>query len=245
MDLTDRVAVVTGGASGIGAAVVAALDAAGATPVVWDLAPDADGVACDVTDEASVAAALADTSKRHGVPTVLVASAGIGGFSQVVEMNVPEWRRVLDVNLTGTMLCLRAVGSAMVGGGRAGAMVAVSSIDGRAAERGMAAYCCSKAAVDMLVQVAAAELGPAGIRVNAVAPGVTDTPLFTGSAGLIPGYIDALSARTPMGRLGTPADVAGAVLALLTTDWVTGQSLAVDGGLSLPGPVDPMGAMGA
>lgn len=242
-ELKGRTAVVTGGASGIGAAVVDELRAAGARPLVWDLAPGDDGIRCDVADASEVAAAMRETVARARTPTLLVTSAGLGGFGPVADMDLDEWHRILEVNLTGTMLCLRAAARSMLDAGLGGAVVCISSVNGRIPDRGMAAYCCSKAAVDMLVRVAAAELAPSGIRVNAVAPGVTDTPLFSGSAGRIPGFVDAVSSRTAMGRTGTADEVAELVVGLLRTRWVTGESVAADGGLSLHSPIDPWGAI--
>ena len=109
---------------------------------------------------------------------VAVLNAGVGGFGSLVDLSSTEWDRVLGINLRGTFLCLREVGKAMVAGGRGGAIVAVSSISGFLADRMMGHYSVSKAGVAELVRVAARELGPFGIRVNAVAPGTTDTPMF-------------------------------------------------------------------
>jgi len=239
-NLGGRVAVVTGGMSGIGAAVVEHLIGAGAHPVAWDLAPG--GVHCDVTDPDAVAAALEETVRTAGTPSVLVTSAGIGGFGDVLGLDLDEWRHVFDVNVTGTLLCLQAVGGSMRDAGLDGSVVCITSVNARLADRGMAAYCCSKAAVDMLVRVAAAELGAHGIRVNALGPGVTDTPLFADSAGRLPALVDGIVERTALGRLGTADDVAEAAVALLGTSWVTGQTLLADGGLSLHSPIDVWGA---
>lgn len=245
MDLQGRGAVVTGGASGIGAAVMRALGEAGARPVAWDLAgPDGEeAITCDVTDPDSVVRAMRATEAQIGVPSVLVASAGIGGFAELCDVSLDDFRHILDVNLNGALLCLQQVARALRATGSEGSIVCISSVNARLADRGMGAYCCSKAALDMLVRVAAVELGPDGIRVNAIAPGITDTPLFSKSAGRIPGFIEALTARTPLGRLGTADEVADAVLAVLRTDWVTGQSIVADGGLSLHSPIDPSGQL--
>jgi NAD(P)-dependent dehydrogenase (short-subunit alcohol dehydrogenase family) len=249
VELGGRVAVVTGGASGIGAAVVAALDAAGARPVVWDRRP-ADGpphapvatVACDVGDASSVAAALEQTLATAGTPSVLVTAAGVGGgLVPLVDVDPDRWDELLRVNLKGTLLAMQAVARAMRAAGTGGAMVAISSVNARLADRGMAAYCVAKAGVEMLVRVAAAEWGPLGIRVNAVAPGVTDTPML-GRMAAVPGLLDGIVARTPLGRLGRPDDIAAAVCALLAADWVTGAVLVADGGLSQWSPVNPWSA---
>jgi NAD(P)-dependent dehydrogenase (short-subunit alcohol dehydrogenase family) len=121
--------------------------------------------------------------------------------------------------------------------------VAVGSISGFLADRMMGHYSVSKAGVAQLVRVAARELGPFGIRVNAVAPGTTDTPMFSSTARL-PGYRERVAERAALGEIGTPEGVAGAVIALLGLDWVTGQVLAADGGVSLWSPIDPAESLG-
>jgi NAD(P)-dependent dehydrogenase (short-subunit alcohol dehydrogenase family) len=238
VELTGVGAVVTGGASGIGAAVGQALREAGARVSVWDRVGGDGRIRCDVTEEADVDAAMEETLAATGLPSIMVTCAGIGAFQPVHAIQRDTWERVLAVNLTGTMLCLRAAAREMWDTG--GSIVCVSSINASIADRGMAAYCCSKAAVDMLARVAAAELGARGIRVNAVAPGVTDTPLLTGAVS-VPGFASGVVSRTPLGGLGSPQQIAQAVTALLRADWVTGQSLVVDGGLALHSPVDIYG----
>jgi NAD(P)-dependent dehydrogenase (short-subunit alcohol dehydrogenase family) len=249
VDLAGRVAVVTGGASGIGAAVVRALAAAGADTAVWDrqapggaAAAATTAVTCDVGDPGSVTSALARTVAELGTPTVLVTAAGVGGgLVPLLDVDPERWDALVRVNVRGTLLAMQAVARAMRDAGLGGAFVAVSSVNARIADRGMGAYCVSKAGVEMLVRVAAAEWGPLGIRVNAVAPGVTETPML-GRMAELPGLIEGIVARTPLGRLGVPDDIAGAVLALLAADWVTGQVLVADGGLSQWSPVNPWAA---
>jgi NAD(P)-dependent dehydrogenase (short-subunit alcohol dehydrogenase family) len=130
----------------------------------------------------------------------------------------------------------------MIETGVAGSMVAVSSISGTLADKDVGAYCVSKAAVDMLVRVAAVEWGAHGIRVNAIGPGVTLTPLLGDPERRNPGWVDELVERTALGRLGTADEIAESITGLLELSWVTGQSLAADGGLSLYSPIDPSGA---
>ena len=231
-------AVVTGGASGIGAAVVNRLRGAGHDVVVWDV-KDGD-IDCDISDSDSVAAALKQTVAAHGAPDRLVACAGVGASGLLLEQSPEDWRRVLDVNLTGTWLTLRAVAGAMIDAGTGGTIVAVSSISGTLSDRNMGAYCVSKAGIDMLVRIAASEWGGHGIRVNAVGPGVTRTPMLAKPEAL-PGWVDGLSERTPLGRLGEPDDVAEAIVAVLELAWVTGQTVFADGGLALQSPIDAYG----
>jgi NAD(P)-dependent dehydrogenase (short-subunit alcohol dehydrogenase family) len=160
----------------------------------------------------------------------------------LLKMPPAEWDRVLSVNLTGTWLTIRAAAQAMVDAGVGGSIVAVSSISGTLADRDMGAYCVSKAGVDMLVKIAAQEWGGYGIRVNAVGPGVTRTPMLTDAARL-PGWVDGLCERTPLGRLGEADDVAAAIVGVLELEWVTGQIVHADGGLALHSPIDAYGQM--
>jgi NAD(P)-dependent dehydrogenase (short-subunit alcohol dehydrogenase family) len=232
------IAVVTGGGSGIGTAVVGRLRSRGSNVVVWDI-KDGD-IPCDIKDPESVSAALAQTVADYGTPDRLVACAGIGASGQLLEQSHADWRRVIDTNLTGTWLTMRAVAQAMVDAGSGGSIVAVSSISGTLADRDMGAYCVSKAGIDMLVRVAAAEWGAHGIRVNAVGPGVTRTPML-GKPEQLPGWVEGLTERTPLGRLGEADDVAEAIVAVLEMSWVTGQTVFADGGLALHSPIDAYG----
>ena len=231
-------AVVTGGASGIGREVAARLRGAGHDVVVWDLS--GGDITCDVSDHDAVAAAMEQTVRGHGAPTRIVTCAGIGASGMLLEQPVAEWERVLAVNLTGTWLTIRAGAQAMVDAGLGGSIVAVSSISGTVADRDMGAYCVSKAGVDMLVKVAAVEWGSRGIRVNAVGPGVTRTPMLV-DAERLPGWVDALSERTALGGVGEATDVAGAIVGVLELPWVTGQVVHADGGLALHSPIDAYG----
>jgi NAD(P)-dependent dehydrogenase (short-subunit alcohol dehydrogenase family) len=239
MDLQGARAVVTGGASGIGAACVAQLRAAGARVAVLDIAgaSNADlALSVDVADEDSVVAGVRAAVARLGGLDVAVLSAGVGGTGAITDLSTQEWDRVMNVNLRGAFVSLRECARAMTSG--AGAIVAVTSISGFLSERGMAHYAASKAGLAQLVRSAARELGARGIRVNAVAPGTTETPMFAATDRL-PGYREQVERRAALGRVGTAAEVAQAVVALCTLDWVTGQILAADGGISLHSPIDP------
>jgi NAD(P)-dependent dehydrogenase (short-subunit alcohol dehydrogenase family) len=233
-------ALVTGGASGIGCEVAGRLRDAGHDVVVWDLS--GAEIACDISDPDAVSAAMERTVHEHGVPTRVVTCAGIGASGVLLKQSPAQWERVLAVNLTGTWLTIRAAAQAMVDAGVGGSIVAVSSISGSIADRDMGAYCVSKAGVDMLVKVAAVEWGTHGIRVNAVGPGVTRTPMLANPEAL-PGWVEGMSERTALGGLGEAVDVAGAIIGVLELPWVTGQIVHADGGLALHSPIDAYGQL--
>jgi 3-oxoacyl-[acyl-carrier protein] reductase len=247
VELVGSAAIVTGGASGIGLATVELLRAAGARVAVVDIqrrtTPAELFIECDISVEDDVVSAVAQVHDAFGGLDVAVLNAGVGGFGSLVELSSAEWDRVIGVNLRGTFLCLREVARAMVAGGRGGAIVAVSSISGFLADRMMGHYSVSKAGVAELVRVAARELGPFGVRVNAVAPGTTDTPMFS-STKQLPGYRQRVAERSALGDIGTPEGVARAITAMLGLEWVTGQVLAADGGVSLWSPIDPAESLG-
>jgi len=241
VELNERVAIVTGGASGIGAATVSLLRAMGSRVASLDLQPSADAdlsIEADVADEGQLSEAVRRVQEELGLLKLAVLNAGVGSFSPIRSMSVDEWDRVHRVNVRAALIGLRECAEAMSDGG---AIVAVTSTSGFLSERGLAAYSSSKAALAQLVRVAARELGPR-ILVNAVAPGATDTPLFS-STEQLPGYQERAAARAALGRLGRPIDIAAAIVSLLSLDWVTGQVLVADGGLSLYSPIDPMEAL--
>src|SRR3954451_5894653 len=231
--------VVVGGASGIGAAVVESERERGRDVVVCDIAGAFD-VKCDVTDAASVDAALEETMARSGVPSEVTVTAGVGHSGMLLDLPVDEWDRVIAVNTRGPLLGMRAFARAMIDAGTPGSFVAVSSVSARLVDRSMGAYCASKAALSMLVEVAACEWAPHGIRVNAVGPGVTATPML-GRAPTDSGWLAAVQRRTPLGRLGQADDIAEVIRLLHGAHWVTGQILEADGGLGLHSPIDAFG----
>ena len=228
-------AVVVGGASGIGAAVAQRQRAQGLEVVVWDVAEPCT-VHCDISDPAQVEAATSATLDGGDAPAVVTVSAGVGHGGPLADAGPDDWDRVLGVNAKGVWLAMRALAAPM-GAAGGGSIVAVSSVSARVVDRGMGLYCASKAALDMVVRVAAAEWGPT-IRVNAVAPGVTDTPML-GAAPREGRWLAGVAGRTVLGRLGRPDDIAEAVLALHGLHWVTGQVLECDGGLALHSPINP------
>jgi len=240
MEMQGASALVTGGASGIGEACTAQLRAAGARVAVLDVhdAPHADVmVRADVADEGQVVEGVGRAVAELGGLNIAVLSAGVGGSAPLCEMTTAEWDRVMNVNLRGAFICLRECARAMTDGG---VIVGITSVSGMLHERTMAHYGASKAGFAHLVQSAARELGSRRIRVNAVAPGITDTPMFVPTERL-PGYRERVGQRAALGRIGTADEVAQAVVSLCTLDWVTGQVLAADGGVSLYSPIDPRG----
>jgi len=234
-----KTAIVVGGASGIGAACVAEARASGLDVLVWDVAGDPD-IRCDVTDAASVDDAMVATVARMGVPTEVTITAGVGHGALLLDTTVEDWDRVIAVNTRGPLLVMRAAARAMIDAGVPGSIIATSSVSAHLVDRAMGPYCASKAALSMLVRVAACEWATHGIRVNGVGPGVTETPML-GRAPVDSGWLAAVAGRTPLGRLGRADDVARAVRALHSVDWVTGQILDCDGGLALHSPIDSFG----
>lgn len=227
----SRVAVVVGGASGIGAACATALEADSCTVVVADL-PEVD-----VTSEPSVSALLDRVVADHGRVDVVVNSAGVSTLMAVADHDVAEFRRVVDVNLTGGLVVLKHAARVL---GPGGSITSLTSLNARQPGSGMAAYCSAKAGLAMLTEVAALELGPRGIRVNAVSPGLVVTPLTEPAMG-IPGIEDDYLANTPLGRAGTPAEVASAVVWISRAEWLTGEVLDLNGGAHLQRYPDLLG----
>jgi NAD(P)-dependent dehydrogenase (short-subunit alcohol dehydrogenase family) len=225
-----RVALVSGAASGIGAAVSARLAQEGAKVVRSDIAAMADGVRCDVTDPGSCRAAVDEVVSQHGRLDILVNVAGIGMARRIDEVTLEEWRRVIDVNLTGTFLLSQAALAPLLE--NRGAIVNMASVAGLRATPYNAAYCASKGGVIMLTKSMALELASAGVRVNAVCPASVDTP-FLRNFRLPEGADMALLSRSvaPMGHLIDVAEVAAAVAYLASSDAanVSGTTLVIDG----------------
>jgi NAD(P)-dependent dehydrogenase (short-subunit alcohol dehydrogenase family) len=226
-------ALVVGGASGIGRACVEALAAAGWTTAVFDLKPVAgeDAIALDVRDRDAVFDAVAEVAATHGGLGAVVYAAGTARVTPILEIEPREWELILGVNLTGAFHLLQAAAPHIPTGG---SYTAISSIDSRAPVAGLAHYCASKAAVEALVRSAALELGPLGVRCNAVLPGLVRTPLMDGQLRR-PGVEDAFLAQTPLRGIADAADVADVVAFLASPGarWITGASIPVDGGMSL------------
>jgi NAD(P)-dependent dehydrogenase (short-subunit alcohol dehydrogenase family) len=242
-DDTDRLALVVGGGSGIGAALADAYRVLSIPVVTWDVAGDPD-VACDVADPEAVNRSIDETRERWGVPAWVTVTAGVGHAGMLVDVSPEEFDRVMAVNTRGPLLCLRGWARILLAEQRPCSLIALSSVSARLVDRSMGVYSASKAALSMLVRVAAAEWGPHGLRVNAVAPGVTRTPMlgFGPSVGSESSpWLAGVAKRTALGRLGDATDVAQVILAVHGMDWVTGQVVECDGGLSLRSPIDPYG----
>lgn len=232
-DLHGRIALVTGGASGIGAATVALLRAHGATVVAADLHPSEAVEALDVTDEAAVDAIVASIVDRYGHLDLAANVAGTPGlYADVVDSTTEVWRSTMAVNLDGVYFCVRAELRAMRASGR-GSIVNVASSAGRMGVPGLAAYSASKHGVIGLTKSAALEVARDGIRVNAVLPGSVRTPMLRGFVGGDEAMLEKMGARAPMGRLGEPEEIAEAIVWLLSdaARFVTGNTLAPDGGV--------------
>ena len=228
MRLADRTIVVTGGASGIGAATAAKCRLEGARVIVLDREE------ADVSEESQVAAFLAGIAGPiHG----LVNSAGIAVRKTVLEQEVEAWDRVMAVNVKGSFLCSKHALPKMLEGG--GSIVHLSSVVGVTGVRNRSAYSTSKGAIMALTRNMALDFAARGVRVNCVCPGFTRTPL---TAGLLadPEKEAALLALHPLGRLGEASDIANAIAFLLSDEaaWITGQAIAVDGGFTAGHAVD-------
>lgn len=235
--LSERVALVSGGLGGLGAATARLFASEGATVIVADLRPSGTDLppgatyrTLDVTDETSWQALAEDVRTEHGRLDVLVHTAGIAVSRPLLETSLDEFDRVQRTNTTGTFLAIRTVAPLMP---RGGSIITLSSINGILGATGLGSYAASKFAVRGLTKVAALELAKSGIRVNAICPGsittpITDTPDFANKDWA------AYTATIPLGRRGEPNDVAELALYLATeaSKYVTGTEIAIDGGIT-------------
>jgi len=227
-------AVVTGGGSGIGAAVAARLRADGYHVATIDLRPSDDefGYVADVTDRAQVDAALDAVRSRLGPVTVLVNAAGLDLFKRFTDITFEDWLHIIDVNLHGVFHCTQAVLPDMIEAGW-GRIVNISSSSTHSGAPYMAAYVAAKSAVNGLTKTLALEYGPFGITVNAVPPGFIDTPMLRAAAerGYL-GDIRKTIEATPVRRMGRPEDIAATCAFLVSEEagYITGQIIGVNGG---------------
>jgi NAD(P)-dependent dehydrogenase (short-subunit alcohol dehydrogenase family) len=253
MMLKDKVAIVTGAGSGIGEGIALRFAKEGAKIVVAemdekkgtataakirDMKGEVLAVSTDVSRSQDVNAMVAKALERFGAIDILVNNAGIRFASTIVEMPDEEWLNTIGTNLNGVFFCLRSVAAEMIKRKVAGAVVNIASVAGMRGIRNRAAYCSCKAAVILLTQVAALELAPNKIRVNAIAPGLIETPLtahyLTGTDPDSRMMAEKLAASIPLGRWGQPSDVAAAAVYLASDEasYVTGSTLIVDAGLT-------------
>jgi 2-hydroxycyclohexanecarboxyl-CoA dehydrogenase len=244
LELQDRVALVTGGASGIGRAVVTAFAREGARVAVCDLnaegagqvaaeLPGAIAVPMDVTDVTSVRAGVDQVVERLGAPGILVNAAGWDRIMRFVESDEELWDRVIGINFRGVLAVTHAVLPHMIERG-SGAVVNIASEAGRAGSSGEAVYSGAKAGVIAFSKAVAREVARFGIRVNVVAPGLTDTPFLQRNVDEGHGKLmDAMVAATPLRRVSRPEEIAEAVLFLASdrSSFTTGETLSVSGGL--------------
>lgn len=257
--LNGRIALVTGGASGIGRGASERLAEEGAIVVVTDLQDQmgaevvagiqkaggkAEYLHHDVTDEAAWESVIAQTRTRHGRLDILVNNAGIGIGGSILEMTLANWRRQTAVNLDGVFLGVKHGIPLMRVSGDGGSIINISSVAGLKGSAGLAGYCATKGGVRLFTKAVAMECANAkdGIRVNSVHPGLIETPIWiTVGEAVNPGSnapvdLDAMSALSvPLGMKGLPLDIANGILWLASDEsrYVTGQELVIDGGLTI------------
>jgi 3-oxoacyl-[acyl-carrier protein] reductase len=243
--MTSKLALITGGASGIGLACAKSLVESGWTvsiadrePRVVDVASELGGTGhvVDVRDTVAVDAWVNEHPHAYG----LVTSAGICAGEYLVDSTDEMWDTIMDLNFMGTVRALRAFARNRTKVGDGGVATLIASNNAFWAARSIPQYCASKAAIVMLGKVAASELGDIGMRVNVVAPGETETPMTAEALKEHPHDLAEIERRTPFGRVGQAEDIGTAVRALMSDDtaWITGQLISVDGGISLRGESD-------
>lgn len=246
--LSDKVALVTGAARGIGRAIAMVFAKQGAHVVVADLlleggqtvideiddagGPRAIALRLDVADPESVQHTVAATVAEFGRLDILVNNAGIHRGHLIVDFPLDEWEAVFAVNVRGALLCSQAAAKQMITQGEGGCILNMSSASGKKPDQKGAAYCASKSAIIGLTRVLALELGQYGIRANTVLPGATDTQMLREVVDRVPGLMDELVARSSLNRIATPRDQANAFVFLASdlASHITGEQLVVSGG---------------
>jgi NAD(P)-dependent dehydrogenase (short-subunit alcohol dehydrogenase family) len=244
--LENKVALVTGAACGIGRAIAEVYAEHGARVAVTDKLfeearavadginraghPEARAFALDVSSPDDIQRVFAEAAAAFGGLDILVNNAGIHRAHFVVDFPLEEWELVYNINVRGTFLCMQAAARLMIQQGTGGAIINMSSASGKKPDPQGAAYCSSKSAVIGMTRVAALELGKHGIRVNALLPGATDTDMLRNLG--VPGLVEELMAKTPLGQMAQPRDQANAAVFLASplASHVTGEGLVVSGG---------------
>jgi len=240
--LEGKVAVITGGASGIGLAIARRYVAEGARVVLGDLNVDAlktveeelgdpaAAIAVDVRNEVQVAQMVALARERYGGLDIAVNSAGLGTYAPIVDQTEEQWDQIIDVCLKGVFLCMKHEAREICAGGGGGVILNIASLNAYQPGEGMSAYCTAKAGVEMLSRVGAMELGAQGVRVCGIAPGLIDTPL-TAPLSAVPQVRDAYLENIPLGRAGTPTDISDVAVFLASDEasWISGTTVQVDG----------------
>jgi NAD(P)-dependent dehydrogenase (short-subunit alcohol dehydrogenase family) len=242
--LDGRTAVVIGGHSGFGEAISRRFANEGAhvviagrrADVIEAVAAEIGGSAqvCDITDDAQVAGLVETVLAERGAIDIAVNCAGFEQSTTIADLTPERLTAMHSVQLSGALYCMRHFGTAMAASGRGGAFLSLSSLTAHNPSTGLAAYASAKAGVEYATKIAAVEFGPAGVRFNAIAASLIETPMTARIFTIAP-LIQALREQTPLGRMGTPDDIASAALFLCGPDgaYVTGQTLCVDGGASL------------
>lgn len=242
-NLTDKVAIITGAASGIGLACAQRFAAEGAVVVgldrqtsddwqsVVDAAPAARFHQADVTDAKAQQAVAAETAREFGRIDILVTAAGVGDGGPVGMVEEEAWDRVIDINLKGTFLSIKSVIDTM-SAQRSGSIITVASVEGLNGTEGGSSYNASKGGVVLLTKNVAIDYGRLGIRCNTICPGFIDTPLLHDVMDAMPEFKADVVRESKMGRMGKPEEIAGAAYFLASDDssYVTGHTLVVDGG---------------
>lgn len=243
MNLAGQVAIVTGGASGIGLATAKAFLEKGAKVIIADFNEEAGGqaeqqlkvnkaevafVQVDVANEASVEQLIAQTVERYERVDIMVNNAGIGVLGVTHELTYEDYHKVISVNQDGVFLGAKHAIKSMLANGKGGVIINTSSILGTVGEGGAFAYNASKGAVNMMTKSLALQYAEHNIRVNAVAPGYVESGMVSKEA--LGDFYDALVDKHPIGRLGQPEEIAHAIVFLVENDFVTGSTLIIDGG---------------
>lgn len=240
--VAGKTAVIIGGASGIGWAAAQHLHADGAAVVIADVNEQQAATRLhtlagsrshrvDVTDETSVSALFSTVRDEFGGHDIVVNCAGINKPGRIVDLDAADWRATVDLCLTGAFYVIKHAARAMNHGG---SIISIASLNARQPADGFAGYCAAKAGLVMLTEVAALELAAHGIRVNAISPGLVETPLVDALTS-VPVIQNDFTDNTPLARNGRPADIADAVLYLASDEssWVTGEVLNINGGAHL------------